>query len=161
MRADHINPFITAVKLVFETMLDTQVGVAKPRVKTGNQSTHDVTGIIALAGEAAGSVAVSFPMTTAVNCVEAFAGLRIDQVNDDFTDAIGELANMIAGNAKKDLNNLKIDISIPTVVVGSGHRLGRHQLGPWIVLDCECDLGPFSIEVCVVEVAAAVAKGGQ
>ncbi len=159
MRAQHVNPFIDSVKLVFETMLGTQVAIAKPRIKTDDQPSYDVTGIIALSGEAVGSVAVSFPMDTAIKCVEAFSGMPVEEPDDNFTDAIGELANMIAGNAKKDLENLKVNISVPTVIVGQGHRLGRHQLGPWIVLECTSPHGPFNLEMCVVEVAAAVAGG--
>lgn len=160
MRASHVNPFIRATQLVFDTMLQTKVEIARPRVKTEDRATYDVTGIIALSGEAAGAVAVSFPMETARQAVEAFTGMPVNEPDDCFTDAIGELANMIAGNAKKDLDDLRITISVPTVVVGANHRLGRHQLGPWIVLDCNSRLGSFTIEICVVEVAVAV-EGGK
>ena len=158
-QAEHVNPFITAVQLVFETMLNTKVTIGKPSVKQDNQPSHDVTGIIALAGDAAGSAALSFPMATAKAAVEAFAGMPLDETDDMFADAIGELANMVTGNAKKDFNNLNINISVPTVVIGSDHRLGHHQLGPWIVLGCDSALGRFSIEICVVEAAALAATG--
>lgn len=160
MRASHINPFIGSVQLVFETMLNTKVTVEKPFVKTEDNFSHDITGIIALSGEAVGSVAVSFPLETAKNAVEAFAGTRLEAEDPNFSDAIGELANMIAGNAKKNLDDLCIYISVPTVIIGHNHRLGRHQLGPWIVLQCNSVLGPFNIEVCVMEVPARAAAGG-
>ncbi len=161
MRASHINPFIKSVQLVFETMLDTRVTTTKPYVKEHDRATNDVTGIIALSGEAVGSVAVSFPMATAKKAVEAFTGMPVDEVDDDFSDAIGELANMVAGNAKKDLANLNVSISVPTVVIGSNHRLGRHQLGAWIVLECDSPLGQFNIEICIVEVAVMATVGGK
>lgn len=161
MRASHINPFINAAKLVFETMLNTRVTVQKPRVKTDDRPTNDVTGIISMSGEAAGSMALSFPMATAIKVVEAFSGMKADPDTDAFTDAIGELANMVAGNAKKYLDNLHIEISVPTVIIGTSHRLGRHLLGPWMVLECNSDLGGFNIEVCVVEVATHAGVGGN
>ena len=161
MRADHINPFITAVQLVFDTMLDTEVTVAKPVLKENDKASFDVTGIITLSGQVAGSAALSFPMETAKNAVEAFSGTRVDEHDEMFSDAIGELANMVTGNAKKDLDNLKVAISVPTVVIGANQRLGHHQLGAWIVLQCSSALGDFDIEVCVVEVAAMAATGEQ
>lgn len=160
MRASHINCFIAAVQNVFKTMLDTDVTVSKPRLKTDNNTAHDVTGIISLSGDVAGAVALDFPMATACAAVEAFSGTRYHHVCDEFSDAIGELANMVSGNAKKDLTGLNVSISIPTVVVGQNHRLGRNPLGPWIVLDCASVLGDFSLEVCVLEVAAVQAGGG-
>jgi chemotaxis protein CheX len=160
MRAEHINCFITAVKHVFSTMLNTEVAIGKPQVQPVGQATHDVTGIIGLSGDAAVAVALSLPLDTAANAVEAFSGTRFAPTDDGFTDAIGELANMISGSAKKDLANMDVSISIPTVVVGQNQRLGRHSLGPWIVLECRCPLGNFSLEVCMVETPVAAAAGG-
>ncbi len=160
MRAEHVNPFITAVQLVFETMLDSPVSVAKPRLKEAGMPAYDVTGIVSLSGDIVGSAALSFPMETALNAVEAFTGTRIDAEDDMFADAIGELANMVTGNAKKDLVGSAVSISVPTVVVGSNHHLASHQLGPWVVLQCESKTGPFIIEVCLVAVKELAAVGG-
>lgn len=161
MRACYINPFITAVQLVFETMLSTEVTVAKPRLKDSDSPTYDVTGIISLSGDVVGSAALSFPMESAKNAVKAFTGMEVDAKDDMFSDAIGELTNMVTGNAKKDLQDLAASISVPTVVIGENHHLGSHQLGPWVVLECQSRLGGFNIEVCVIEVAALAEMGGK
>jgi chemotaxis protein CheX len=161
MRAEHVNPFIKAVQLVFETMLGTKVTVSKPELKADDKLTNDVTGIIGLSGEVVGSAALSFPLETAKKAVEAFSGSKLTETDDLFSDAVGELANMVTGNAKKDLDDSNIYISVHTVVIGKNHRLGHHQLGPWVVLRCQSNLGPFTIEICVVEVAALAASGGK
>lgn len=161
MRAEHVNPFITAVQLVFETMLDSPVKVAKPRLKDMSQPTYDVTGIISLAGDLVGSAALSFPMETALASVEAFTGMAVESDDDMFADAIGELANMVTGNAKKDLQDVSVSISVPTVVIGRNHHLASHQLGPWVVLECSSKMGSFNIEVCVMEVKELAAAGGK
>jgi len=161
MHADHTEPFITAVQLVFETMLGSPVRVARPRLRDDGHPTYDVTGIIALGGEVVGSAALSFPMETALKAVEAFTGAAVRSDDDMFADAVGELANMVTGNAKKDMHDMDVSISVPTVVIGTNHHLASHQLGPWVVLECESDLGPFNIEVCAVEVAVFTATGEQ
>ena len=86
-------------------------------------------------------------------------GVRLYEWPDIHT--LGELANMIAGNAKKDMAGLNTYISVPTVIIGVNHRLGRHQLGPWVVLECHCALGDFAIEVCLLEVTAMAHTGGD
>ncbi|NLF29464.1 MAG: chemotaxis protein CheX [Planctomycetes bacterium] len=159
MRAEHVNPFVTAVQLVFETMLDSPVAVARPKLKSASTPSYDVTGIISLGGDVVGSAALSFPMETASAAVKAFTGNEVAPDDAMFADAIGELANMVTGNAKKDLHNLSVNISVPTVVIGRNHHLASHQLGPWVVLECGCGLGAFNIEVCVAEVAALAATG--
>ena len=108
MRASHINPFIKSVQLVFETMLDTRVTTAKPYVKEDDRATNDVTGIIALSGEAVGSVAVSFPMETAKKSVEAFTGMPVEEVDDDFSDAI-DFVGWYTHNTNKTVHISKWD----------------------------------------------------
>ena len=159
MQADYINCFVAAVQNVFRTMLNTEVTVARPHVKTESTSSHDVTGIVTLSGDVVGAVALSFPSESGVNAVEALSETRCEFGSDEFSDAIGELANMVSGNAKKDLDNLSVNISIPTVVIGRNHRLGRQVLGPWIVLDCESVLGAFTMAVCMMESRAPEPTG--
>ena len=159
MRADHVNPFVTSIQLVFDTMLDSSVNVARSRFKDSSHPTHDVTGIITLTGDVVGSAALSFPMHTAMKAVEVFTGMAVESTDDMFADAVGELATMVAGNAKKDLKKVSVSISVPTVVIGKNHHLASHQLGQWVVLECTSDIGPFNIEICVVEVAALAATG--
>ncbi len=158
MDARVINPFITAVREVFGTMVRIEVKTGKPYVKTEPGTTADVSGIIGLSGHASGCVVLSFPSAVACRAASAFAGTKLDESHPDFADAIGELANMVAGSAKKDIEGLNISVSLPSVVIGLGHVIPRSRATPRIVIPCECALGQFTVEVGMVVEQAAAAR---
>jgi len=147
-----INPFMGAIKNVFKTMLNLDIQFGKPHIKNQAETTHDISGIIGLSGDVVGAVIVSFPKLCAVKIASTFSGLTLTENDEDFSDAIGELANMIAGNAKKDLEGLNIMISTPSVVVGSGHQVRNTRTMPRLVIPCTSPLGSFVVEVGMMKV---------
>lgn len=155
-----INPFISAVQHVFRTMVGSEVSVGQPYVKDDGAATADVSGVIGLSGDATGCVVLSYPTEVACKVASAFAGVEIDKDHEDFADAIGELTNMVAGNAKKDLHGLRIGISMPSVVVGEGHVISRSRAAPRLVIPCRVEQGRFQVEVALrVEKPAASPVG--
>jgi chemotaxis protein CheX len=78
-----------------------------------------------------------------------FAGVDIGEGHPDFADAIGELANMVAGNAKKDLHGMKLGISLPSVVLGKEHVISQSRTAPRLVIPCDVDYGRFFVEVAM------------
>ena len=68
----------------------------------------------------------------------------------DFTDAIGELTNMVAGNAKKDFPGCSVSISLPSVIIGPGHSVSQSKACPFLVIPCETELGDFNVEVAII-----------
>lgn len=144
-----INPFVLAVKRVFETMVHVKVTVGKPYLKSDHSPAADVSGIIGFSGDAAGCVVISFSQSVACKAASNFAGIEIDQDHPDFADAIGELANMVAGNAKKEFTDLNIKISLPSVVIGEKFVVSNSRTAPRIVIPCQCELGDINVEVAM------------
>lgn len=141
-----IAPFVNAVRSVFRSMVNVQTTINRPHLKADPCPAHDVSGIIGFSGETSGSVVVSFQMVAAEKLASAFAGIPITSESPDFADAIGELANMIAGSAKKDLGSLA-NISVPSVIIGRNHQLARLSDVPCIVVPCSTPVGDFCVEV--------------
>ena len=83
--------------------------------------------------------------------VAAFAQMELEVDTPDFADALGELANMIAGNAKKDLG-CKASISTPSVIVGTGHHIARLSDVPTLIVPCRTPVGDFAVEVSIKHV---------
>ncbi|HKP97714.1 MAG TPA: chemotaxis protein CheX [Fibrobacteria bacterium] len=147
IKVEHINPFILATIETFKTMMKLEVKPGKVTLerRTGFQS--DLSGIIGLSGGAKGSVSMTFPKITALKVVSAFIGEKVVTMDDGVVDAIGELANIVAGAAKKDLVKYNISISLPTVVVGDNHELsGAKEVTPMYV-PFETPLGNFNLVV--------------
>jgi len=147
MDVKYINPFIASVRNVFGTMLHLDVEFGKPQVKNDEQHSHDVSAIIGLSGDVVGAVVLSFPKLAAMRIASAFAGAELTDSDDDFADAIGELANMVSGNAKKDFDGLSVLISVPSVVIGTGHTITNTKVTPRLVLPCTTPAGSFVVEV--------------
>ena len=150
-KSDSINPklilaFVKSTKHVLNTMTGTEVLLGKPTLKHDPHPVFDVSGIVGFTGEVSGSVVVSFCENTALALVNNFSGEELELKSDDFVDAIGELCNMIAGNAKKEFG-LQAGIGIPNVIIGPGHSVARLRDVPCVVIPCTCDAGDFAVEV--------------
>jgi chemotaxis protein CheX len=143
-----IVPFVNSVRQVFSTMVSVPTTVKPPHLKANPGPSYDVSGIIGFSGEVVGSVVVSFERSAAIKLVAAFAGMEIAPESPDFADAIGELANMIAGSAKKDLG-ATASISVPSVIIGAGHTVARLSDVPCVVIPCTTPVGNFAVEVNV------------
>jgi chemotaxis protein CheX len=141
-----IMPFVHSTMNVFTTMVHVKPEISKPRLKDDAETTYDVSGVIDFSGDVIGSVVVSFELETARKLVNALVGSEIDPSSADFVDAIGELANMIAGNAKKDLG-CAANIAIPTVIIGKARLIGRLTGVPCVVIPCHTSVGDFAVEV--------------
>jgi chemotaxis protein CheX len=141
-----IMPFVNSTMNVCTTMLNLTPEISKPHLKEDGLASYDVSGIIGFSGEIVGSVVVSFQMATAIMLVNAMVGMEVDPKSGDFIDGIGELANMIAGNAKKDLG-LVANIAVPTVIIGHGHTVGRMSGVPCVVIPCKTKAGAFTVEI--------------
>ncbi len=146
-----IVAFVRSIKNVLSTMASVEATVGKPYIKEGEKPGHDVSGIVGFSGEVRGNVVVSFCMDTAQKVVEAFSGMTMEVTSADFADAVGELCNMIAGNAKKDFG-MNAGIGIPSVVIGSNHTIARLRDVPCIVIPCTCSAGDFCVEVNIKQV---------
>jgi chemotaxis protein CheX len=146
-----IVPFVNSVRNVFATMVRVEAVVERPMLKQHPASSYDISGIIGFSGEIVGSVVVSFTRQAGEALVEAFAGVRLAMGTPDFADAIGELANMIAGSAKKDLG-ATANITVPNVVIGAGHQIARLSDVPCLVIPCRTSVGNFAVEVNVKNV---------
>jgi chemotaxis protein CheX len=149
-----IVPFINSVRQVFTTMVKVQTTVERPHIKREPACTYDVSGIIGFSGDIVGSVVVSFQKQAAIRLVSSFAGYEIDPESSDFADAICELANMVAGSAKKDLGS-HASITVPSVVIGAGHVIARLSDVPCLVVPCKTPVGDFAVEVNIRDIKAA------
>lgn len=147
MDVSYVNPFISATINMFKTMLSVVLSPGAPLLKKEPFPSFDISGVIGLSGEAQGSIALSFPKTVALKIVSALIGSEIKIVGPDLTDGIGELVNIIAGNAKQDLVSYHLSISLPNVIIGKDHTIAAPSGAPTIVVPFSCVFGSFAMEV--------------
>jgi chemotaxis protein CheX len=149
MDVSYVNPFVTATILCFKTMVFTDVTPLKPSLKNEPYPTHDISGVIGLSGEAQGSISLSFPLDVAIKVISSMLGCEITEKSPELNDGIGEIANIIAGNAKRGLTKYNLSISLPNVIVGKGHVIGGQSGCPTIIVPFSSKIGTFSMEVAL------------
>ena len=127
------------------------VRAGKPYVREDAQGLSEVSALIGLAGETTGSVVLSFSRQTAINIVSRFAKQKFQALGSEILDGVGELVNIIAGNAKQDLADYRIEISLPGVITGSSYKIHWPEGVPVVTIPFESDLGEFTVNVSLKE----------
>jgi len=148
MDVQYINPFIVAVQNIFDTMINVPFKLGKPTVKNDTIPPYQISGIIGLSGSVTGCVVISLSKEIAFQLVSALIGEEVTELDDDCTDAIGEIANMIAGNAKTDFPGEDNSISVPSVIIGK-HKVSYPSGLPIISIPCETERGKMFIEIAI------------
>lgn len=84
-----------------------------------------LTAMVGLAGTYNGLVSVHIPWPLAIRFTSLMLGMEVTEIDDDVNDAMGEVANMIAGSFKQHLSKGGSDIhlSTPSVVNGSDYMV--------------------------------------
>lgn len=121
----YIKPCIEACQHVFKNFLGLEIIAEEPYLldKKVNPG-WDISGVIGLTGDVRGVIVISMKETLACTLTSRLIGKEYTQIDDDVTDAIGEIVNIISGNAKQGLEKLfHLVISIPTIVRGQEHSI--------------------------------------
>jgi chemotaxis protein CheX len=151
-----VVPFVAATHKVFETMMSTKVVRKEIRVKKNNIMLGDITGVVGLKGQIIGTVMVSMPTSVATKNVGRLIGEEIKGgvENETVRDGLGEITNIIAGQAKASLSatKYKFEISTPAIVSGTHHEISAKK-------GCTClevifeteEKENFSVEIAFVE----------
>jgi len=147
MKVEYINPYIISTIDTFKLMIKIDVKPDKPLLKQGNEPLYDISGIIGLSGNAQGAISLSFPKIVALKTISAMIGSEIKIIGPEITDGIGELVNIIAGNAKQHLTEYHLNISLPNVIVGKDHYVSSPSGIPTIIVPFKCEFGDFAMEV--------------
>jgi chemotaxis protein CheX len=153
MDEKYMQPFVTETIKTMEVMFGARPEEGEMLQKDSPDGTYDISAMVGISGAGQGAVVVSFPKDVACRVVSSMSGEELTEIDQDVADGIGELVNIITGNAKRGLNALgfgSISLSLPNVVVG------RHRT-VWRTKDMPClmkklfisDLGPFCVEVNV------------
>ena len=143
-------PFIKAITNVLSTMAATATIAGKPYLKVGTTAMGDVTGLVGMVGAKTGSVSISFDKACAIAIVKGMLGDDIQDIMQDVKDAVGEITNMVSGQARAGLAEMGIVMqgSTPTVIMGDNHSVGHATKAPIMAIPFTTDAGKFTIEFC-------------
>lgn len=151
MKAKYINPFLAASVNLFKDYMGLKLKGGKPYVLDNPKQLDEVSAIIGLAGETTGAVVLSFSRETAINIISKFGQTKYTALSNEVLDGVGELVNIIAGNAKKDLLDFRITISLPGVITGNSYKIHWPEGIPVVAIPFVSELGSFTVNVSLKE----------
>jgi chemotaxis protein CheX len=121
MNNPYIPPFVDSVKDVFTALALGDISSGNSYTKESLMCRYNVIVIIGLSGTVKGNVVFSMDYGTAKRIVSAMMmGMEIADIDETAASALGELANMMCGQAVTRLltYELSVDITPPTVIHG-------------------------------------------
>ncbi len=147
------SEIISGVKDVFSTMLMVDLGSGEVFVNQEVGVESNITSMLGIGGGLRGMLAVHCPANVAQSITGSFLGMEVDELNEDVKDAIGEIANMIAGNLKVSCakNDLDIELAIPTSIVGDSFVVSGVADSNRLVVPREMAEGKFWVELIYAE----------
>lgn len=126
INAEFVNPFLEAAGSVFKSILSVDLRRGKLVIKENPIPSMDVAIIIGITGGVTGEVVYGMGFNMVNKIAQSLApGLSEEQIKTEYKDIVGELANMITGNAMNLFANTgkTINITTPTVVEGKNFTL--------------------------------------
>lgn len=156
------KPFIDAAKNVFETMVFTKLEPTKPIIKNDNLSKGDITAVLGLSGEVEKNgtkvpykamLVFSWPYDTYFKIASAMLSETYTSYSPEIHDVGGEIANMVMGNAKRDLRTMgySSNMAIPSMIEGKDHTI-KYPTGTTVILIPMMSAhGQMYMELCYTE----------
>jgi len=140
---------IDATLDLFATMVFLDISPQEPLVGRDDTIDSSLTSMIGLAGDLKGVLAVHCPGPAALGIAGAMLGMECSEIDDDVKDAIGEIANMVAGGLKSALaaDSIKTDLAIPTTVLGKQVRTSGQAGVQRFIIPFVTPAGEFGIEL--------------
>ncbi len=149
MNVEFINPFLSSMLNVMSTMAQMDLTPEKPKLKKDEVAMGDVSGLIGMVSEQAkGSLSITFDGPLALATMKGMVGEAPDEVNEEITDLVGEITNMVTGGAKRMLSEkgFEFDMATPVVVSGKSHTIHHKAKGPVVIIPLKSPHGKAYIE---------------
>ncbi|HEX2973459.1 MAG TPA: chemotaxis protein CheX [Tepidisphaeraceae bacterium] len=150
MDVAYINPFICSTRNVFDTMIHVALMFGRPYLQPREisvDSIYPISAAIGMSGSASGLIVLSLSETVALALASGLAQTTFSELNPDSYDALAEIVNMIAGNAKKDLPGGQTKLTVPTLLPTPD--VVYPQRRPIIVVPFDTGVGRFLISIAL------------
>lgn len=146
---NHAKEIADATCEIFSSMVMLEVTPKEATKRTDPAFSNSITGMVGLAGTVRGNLSIHLPSQVAISVTMAFLGMDVAEIDDDVCDAIGELANMLAGAVKTALDPAGSDIklSMPSTVYGDSYKLDCHDSSVSVLVPFELEGSEFSVEL--------------
>ncbi len=113
-----LNALVKATTFICQQFGVTNVQLKKPEIKPVDKPWYgDIGACIGIQSRVfQGAMIISFEQAVFLKIMSEMLGETQSLINDENKDAIGEISNMILGNAKSDFTQYDVGMTIPTIL---------------------------------------------
>ncbi len=151
-RLELIGPFVEAAARVIQQECKETVQRGQLHRVRSPRTSNDISALIAITGGVAGLVIYSMTMEAACGFASRMIGEPLTELDELGQSAIGELANMITGQAGIALerNGFPSDMSPPVLLLGKGSSIATLNLTR-LVIPLVASFGEFTMDIAIKE----------
>lgn len=120
IKVEYINPFLQAATKVFNDMCGIDLKIGKPYMSSPLVTEESIIIMIGITGEVKGQVIITFAHDTTLVIASKMMMMQVNEIDEMVNSAIGELGNMILGNAATIFATQQISIDITPPTIGDG-----------------------------------------
>ena len=114
---NYVNPFLISAGMVFNNLLNIELKKGVTEIVDRPNPAHDIVIRVDMKGRANGYVLYSLGFATIKKIAETLVpGITEEELNNEYKDIMGEVANMITGNAANVMSGGGLEISTPIVL---------------------------------------------
>jgi chemotaxis protein CheX len=138
---------------VFDTMVMMEIVPGEERKVASSSLQTNISSMIGLAGDLRGVLAIHCPDSVARAITGSLLGMVVEELDEDVKDAIGEIANMVAGGLKASLatQGTKVNLALPATVIGNALRMSHLAAGGNFFVPFSTTAGEFGVELRYIQ----------
>ncbi|WP_313758649.1 chemotaxis protein CheX [Tissierella sp.] len=152
MKAEYVNSFYKATQDVFRLMLDTDVERGNLQIVEDMVCSREANIILGVTGDLKGTILFSFTKDMTLEMVKIMSGMEMDEIDNFVSSALGEVANIVGGNAVTNLTNHNYicDIAPPQIIIGEYKSISMANKKA-LLMPLKTPIGEFDINIFLVE----------
>ena len=160
---DFSKPFIDALKETFSVMMQDEISIHSPSIKTSLMTTGEITSLIGMNGtltkddndqrDFRGQIVISFSEDVYIKVASAMLMEEYTEYCDDISDTGAEIINIVMGNAKASLapKGYSIGMATPSTIRGKDVEVKYISGTTTIETKIDSSFGSFTLEICYNE----------
>jgi chemotaxis protein CheX len=147
-----LNPFLESVFAVLKAEVSITVERGELQLQRAAYTTDEISVLISLIGQVSGVVIIGMDEHTGIDVVSRILGQPFTEFDELAQSGIGELGNVIAGQASNRLfeAGYETKISTPTLVLGKGTLISTLDFDR-VVVPLKTELGDFQMQLALKE----------
>ncbi|MDA1227056.1 MAG: chemotaxis protein CheX [Chloroflexi bacterium] len=152
MKQEYVNAFLNPAKLVWEKELGMELELLDAGPVPEVNTPEDIIAVIGISGKLQGNVLYGFGSASALSIAGKMMGEPVEEVDDVCLSILGELANMITGNAATELasEGYVCDIAPPVIIEPAGRNMVTPGDSP-VLVRFNSEAGRLNIRISLSE----------